>query len=85
MRKPSATLLFIFSIWAVLTAVSAILKLFHLLYTYKGNGGYMTNYMSGYAVGHITGLIAKIILLPVLAVYLFNKAKQARKQSIVAQ
>jgi len=84
MRKPSATLLFIFSIWAVLTAVSAILKLFHLLYTYKGNGGYMTNYMSGYAVGHITGLIAKIILLPVLAVYLFNKAKQARKPSIVA-
>ena len=84
MRKPSATVLFIFSIWALLTAISAIPKLFHLLDTYKGNSSDMTNYMSGYAVGHITGLIAQIILLPVLAVYLFNKAKQARKPSIVA-
>ena len=84
MRKPSATLLFVFSIWALLTAISAIPKLFHSLAIDKGNSGYVTNYMSGYAVGYITGLIAKIILLPVLAFYLFNKAKEARKQSIVA-
>jgi hypothetical protein len=80
MRKPSATLLFIFSIWALLTAISAIPKLFHLLATYKGNSGYMTNYMSGYAAGEAV----RIILFFALAMLMFSKAKQTRNQSVVA-
>ncbi|WP_158990902.1 hypothetical protein [Mucilaginibacter sp. L196] len=80
MRKPSATLLFVFSIWALLTAISTIPKFFHSLATYKGNSGYMTNYMSGYTAGEAT----RIILLFVLAVLISGKAKKAGKQIIVA-
>jgi uncharacterized membrane protein len=80
MRKSSVTVLFVFSIWALLTAISTIPKFFHSLATYKGNSGYMANYMSGYTAGEA----ARIILLFVLAVLIFSKAKKTGKQSIVA-